>query len=414
MNMKSQAQQIQNFLSRYTDMWNVEIMNEYPKSLEFYPKEWIDLLSTLSDAELYAIDCKKTVEKIKGSSFEHFMNEARELCQIAEIPELPDIPLEDWAFNGVKKKKEHEIQKIVPILKKIKDTTNFEYIVDVGGGVGHLSRVLSHYHSIPSVSLDRDPNFQKIGIQRLSKYRKIEGSRDVSFINLDFSKSENSEILKTIFKPQAFSLGLHTCGALANTLIQKSIDHKTVGLLSFGCCYHTLKSGIDFPLSDFYKKQNFQRLNLYSFTLATRAHAEISFKDYQTKERVKYYRYALHLFLIKHFKQNDFISVGDCPIRTYWGPFADYIRNKLSEQNIDHDFSDDDFNRFYKDPEIQKELKTMWLCNIIRWQLGLCLEVFLLLDRCLYLEEQGYVVTIKQYFKDTISPRNIGILAILK
>jgi hypothetical protein len=56
----------------------------------------------------------------------------------------------------------------------------------------------------------------------------------------------------------------------------------------------------------------------------------------------------------------------------------------------------------------------MWLCNIIRWQLGRALEVYLLLDRCLYLEEQGFRVQIEQYFQETLSPRNIGILAISK
>ena len=54
----------------------------------------------------------------------------------------------------------------------------------------------------------------------------------------------------------------------------------------------------------------------------------------------------------------------------------------------------------------------MFLCNIIRWQLGRALEVYLLLDRCLYLEEKGYQVSCLQFFDEEISPRNIGIGAI--
>ncbi|MDD4973555.1 MAG: methyltransferase, partial [Bacteriovorax sp.] len=295
----------------------------------------------------------------------------------------------------------------------VKDTTNFEFLVDIGGGVGHLSRVLSHYHSIPSISLDRDPLFQKIGFERLSKYRKIEGSRDVSFVNITFGKIADEEILKTIFRPQAFSLGLHTCGALALTVIQKSIDYKTTGLLSFGCCYHLLNPETDFPLSNFYKKNQYLKLNLFALTLATRSHAEMSFEDYQTKERVKYYRYALHLFLTKYFNNKYFTGVGECHTRTYWEPFANYIKTKLSELKLEHCFTDEDFNLFYADPKIQKELRIMWLCNIIRWQLGRAIEVYLLLDRFLYLEEQGFKVKIEQYFNEALSPRNIGILALL-
>jgi hypothetical protein len=135
---------------------------------------------------------------------------------------------------------------------------------------------------------------------------------------------------------------------------------------------------------------------------------------YETKERVKYYRYALHLFLMKHFNNKYFTDVGEVHIRTYWNPFADYIRSRLVELKLEHSFTDEDFEKFYHDPALQKELRTMWICNLIRWQLGRVLEVYLLIDRCLYLQEQGYDVEIEQYFTESLSPRNIGILALKK
>lgn len=414
MHAKSQAHQLQSFLAQYTLMWNGEIMNGYPASLQHYPQEWIELLDSLSSKELYAVDCKQIPLKIKDSSFAQFMSALIELSRLPSIASLPEIPLEAWAFNGVKKKKQHEIQTIVPILKKTKAENNFDYVVDIGGGVGHLSRVLAHYHGIGSISLDRDSYFQKIGEGRLQKYRKLEGGQEVKFINLNFGDKKDESLLQDIFKAESFGLGLHTCGALANILIQKSIDFKTTGLLSFGCCYHRLNPEVDFPLSLFYKENHFFKLNLYGLSLATRSHAEMTFDDYQTKERVKYYRYALHLFLMKNFGSNYFTEVGECPIKTYWGPFAAYIRSKLAELKLEHHFSDQDFDEFYNDPHTQKELRVMFLCNIIRWQLGRALEVYLLLDRCLYLEEQGYTASIEQYFEEALSPRNIGILALLK
>lgn len=412
MDSKSQAQKLSVFINQYTLMWNDEIMNEYPDSLRHYPQEWLELLADLTPNELYAIDCKKIIPQVKDSSFAHFMQEAKELSALPLTPERPEIPLEDWAFNGVKEKKRHEIQKIVPKIKEVKDKTSFEYVVDIGGGVGHLSRVLSHYHSIPSVSLDRDLAFQKIGIERLSKYRKIDGAQDVQFINLTFGEADQENILKDIFKTNSFSLGLHTCGSLANTLIQKTLQFQTTGLLSFGCCYYRLNPTTDFPLSAFYINNSFPKLNLFALTLATRSHAPMSREDYNTKERVKYYRYALHLFLLKHFHNKYFTDVGECPIRVYWGPFSFYMREKLERLKIEHDFSDDDFNEFYADPKLQAELKKMYLANIIRWQLGRVLEVYLLLDRVCFLEEQSYQVKIEQYFNEELSPRNIGILAI--
>jgi hypothetical protein len=414
MNFKSHALALSEFITKYSPIWIEEIMNEYPETIDDYPNEWIDLLDTLSEQELFDVDCKKSVEKLKGSSFEAFVQDIKELTNIPNIPFSPELPLEDWAFQGVKKKKRHEIQKIVPVLKRVRDELKFECVVDIGGGVGHLSRVLSHYHQIPSVSIDQNVEFQDIGKMRLQKFRKLDGAQDVTFMNLTFGKDEDSADLKKVFHENSLGLGLHTCGPLANTLINATIDYQTKGLLSFGCCYHKMKADIDFPLSSFYKENKLPVLNLFGFTLATRSHAEMTFDTYQTKERVKNYRYALHLFLMEHFNNKTYTDVGECHLSMYWKPFHYYIQDKLKHLKLEHNFSDEYFDNFYDDPALQRELRVMFLCNIIRWQLGRVLEVYLQVDRCLYLEEHSYEVSLNQYFDEALSPRNLGILALHK
>lgn len=414
MNFKSHAQSLAEFIDKYSCIWKKEIMNEFPETIEDYPVEWINLLDSLSPQELYDVDCKRNVAKIHGSSFHEFTKLIEELSIVEFIPETAEIPLEDWAFQGVKKKKRHEIQKIVPVLKKVKKDSHFEYVVDIGGGVGHLSRILSHYHSIASVSIDQNAEFQKIGLLRLQKYRRLEGAKEVTFMNLTFGQKNDEENLKRIFNSKALGLGLHTCGPLANTLIKASADYDTKGLLSFGCCYHQLAPLKDFPISDFYKHQKFPVLNLYGFTLATRSHVGMDFDAYCTKMKVKSYRYALHLFIMQHFNSNQYTSVGECHMSLYTKPFSYYIKEKLAELGIQHTFQDDYFNKYYASPEIQRQLRIMFLCNIIRWQMGRVLEIYLLIDRCVYLEEHGYSVSLMQYFDETLSPRNLGILALHK
>jgi len=312
----------------------------------------------------------------------------------------------------VKKKKKHEIQKIVPLLKKLKDQVSFKHVVDIGGGVGHLSRVLSHYHGIPSISIDQNKEFQDIGKERLLKFRKLEGARDVTFLNATLNTHDSDNVLKKVIHNESMILGLHTCGNLAHTLIESTIKFNSPMLLSFGCCYYKMDPDKDIPLSHFYQSQaHFPRLNLYGLTLATRSHAPMSFETYQTKERVKNYRNALHLFLLEHFHNKYFTSVGECHISNYWKPFHFYISDKLQELNLTHHFTNDEFDHFYNSLETQSKLRKMYLANIIRWQIGRALEVYLQLDRCLFLEENGYDVRLNEYFIEEISPRNLGILA---
>jgi hypothetical protein len=87
---------------------------------------------------------------------------------------------------------------------------------------------------------------------------------------------------------------------------------------------------------------------------------------------------------------------------------------KLKHLNIDHDYTNEYFDQFYESKEIQDQLRIMFICNIIRWQIGRVLEIYLQLDRCIYLEENGYIVKLEQYFKESLSPRNLGILALKK
>jgi hypothetical protein len=170
----------------------------------------------------------------------------------------------------------------------------------------------------------------------------------------------------------------------------------------------------NFYQSEFYRQNNFQKINLYGLSLATRSHAETNFQNYIKKEKVKNYRYGFHLFMMKHFNRNDYIDVGECPLQVYDQPISQYILLKLAVLEIPHSYAKEYIENFYYSKQIQTELRTMFLCNIIRWQIGRALEVFLLLDRCLMLTENGYQVTIKQFFTEELSPRNIGILALSK
>ena len=416
MDRKSQALALNEFVTCYTNMWNDEIMNEYPESMQHYPREWIDILTPLRNDELFAIDTKNInhpiFEKIANTSLDAFIRVGLSLSKLpAKILDHP-VKFEQWAYNGIKAKKRHEIDRIIPAINELKEKISFNQVIDIGGGVGHLSRVIAHYANINAISIDRNSEFQKIGKERLKKYRKLPSAKEVHFVNLNFSTENSDEELSSIFKSDSLSLGLHTCGPLANILIKTSCIHNLAGLLSFGCCYHHLNPKLDFPISSFYKEQNFTRLNLFAFSLATRSHAQDDFEVFKTKRQVKNYRYALHLFLMRKFNNKYFQEVGECDVKIYWMPFKHYLKLKLSELKLENTFTDDEIDNFYHNHETQKELNEMFAGNLIRWLLGRSLEVYILLDRALYLEEMGYEVFVEEYFKEALSPRNIGILAL--
>ena len=411
MNDLERFEKIAHFLSLYENMWRYEILETYPNHLDAYKKEWLEDLKSQDDHNLYQIDIFGNSNSCKNEEFKSYLDQIGELSKIEfiDIPQHREYP--SWTFHKVKEKKVHEIQVIISKLKELKNITNYQKIVDIGGGVGHLSRTLAHYHQTPCISLDINKEFQEIGKKRLDKFPKPDGACDVEFINHDFSKDLNDQQNSYIFNKDTFSIGLHTCGPLANHHLNIHLKEETAGILNFGCCYNRLRPNQDMNLSK-KAKENPINYSDYSLTLAARGHDSMSFEDFLFKKRVKYYRYGLHLFLVKKLKRDDIYAVGDSHKRYYNKSFANFITHKLKELNIAHDFNEKEIEDFYE--HIKEDLHDMFLANIIRWQIGRLLELHILIDRVLYLRENNQEATLKRYFHSKLSPRNLGILSLKK
>jgi hypothetical protein len=410
MNFKSQATTLFHFLKKTQNIWDNEVMDHYPESLNQFNPEWIESLRNLTLAELHQLDSKEKLAKLAKTSLQSFLEEIKSLEDIipAQIP--PSVKLEDWAYVDIKEKKKHEINILAPFISNLQQSLKFNSVIDIGGGVGHLARIIAKYFGIKTISIDKEKSFQAIGKKRLERYREPINAAPLEFLNLDFSNN-SSQAFKEVFQSTNFILGLHTCGELANSLIKTTIETKAIGLLNFGCCYHKMGKG-NFKFNSLFFQENLNlTMTLESLTLATRAHGKTNFYDFETKYLVKNYRQALHLFLIEKFNRNDILSVGEIHVREYRKPFEDYLFTKLETLNISHNFTKDEMSDFYQSSKIQTELKKMFLANLIRWQMGRVLEKFLLLDRVIYLEENNYQAELLEFFTESISPRNIGILA---
>jgi hypothetical protein len=411
MNLKEKSIKLNFILKKYQHLWDNEILETYPRILDSYPKDWLDALHPLSEDELFLFDTKNLLNNLSGLKI--LIDELHDLTKLEKI-EIHEEKLEDWAYAKVKSKKKHEISILAPIIKELQTSVDFEQIVDIGGGVGHLSRICSHYYFIPSISIDRDKEFQLSGNKRLQKYRKLSGAKDVTFLHLDIKSQNDANSFFKIYQTKSATIGLHACGSLSNFIIETGIKFQNNAILSFGCCYHKLDTVSDYPISKYYREKFDLKLPVYALTLASRAHKTFSRENFRNNHRVKNYRYALHLFMYHHLKIKNCYDVGEINVREYYKPFNEYVINKLKNLKISHQFSDEFILNFYHSKENQKLLKEMYLCNLIRYKFGRVLEVFISIDRALKAEEANYQVSLKEYFNEEISPRNIGLLAIKK
>ena len=126
---------------------------------------------------------------------------------------------------------------------------------------------------------------------------------------------------------------------------------------------------------------------------------------------MKSYRYGIHLFIFHILGIKKFLNVGDGKKADYEIKFSSYVLKKLKHLNLSTSFGKEQIDQWFEQSEIQSKIEEMFCMNIIRWQFGRAIELWILLDRACFLEEAGYKVKMGEYFNENISPRNIGIFA---
>lgn len=401
---------LSDFLSPTANIWRNEVLNTYPDSRSAFKESWLKTVANLSSEQKWHLDCGRHIDKLPKCDLKEIFLEMDRLAEVPLWPEPEAVKYPSWALHSVSGKKQHEISRIVPLTPllglKGKDT----HFVDIGGGKGHLTRILCLYHGHNGISLDTNEKFQSLGRERLAKYPHPEGAGKMTFFNHTFGATEEEAKKKEeeVFKNAHASLGLHTCGPLALHHLKQASPSK--GLLNFGCCYQKLNPEEETNLSDF-SKENPLPINKFALTLASRGATDISHQVYQLKEKVKLMRAALHFYLAEVFGHTEFITVGSALPKDYRQDFAHYAKVKCQQLGIElTEKQVSGLNDFYHRDDIQEKIHFIYHANIIRWRWSRVIEKYLIYDRALSLVEKGHKAQVFQFFDATVSPRNLGIL----
>lgn len=417
--LKERLITLRSFLNRYRPLWDREVLNYYPESLQAFPSNWIQEIGQFSLDDLYELDGKQEFQHLPDGAFKSFVQECRGLEQFPILPvQEKDYPT--WAWYGVKGKKKHEIMRLTPLISKYCQQKQLTGLIDIGGGVGHLARILAHYEGIPVTSVDINPKLQEKGKAREKKYPKPEGHQALDFYCCQFNQQFALEHLEKISNSDKQGMiGLHTCGNLANDFLKTMIATDIKMGVNLGCCYLKLDPKKETSLSQVAKTHPLIHTK-YSLTLATRGHLKLSREEFDYKLKVKKYRYLLHLFFLEHGLTR-FVSVGDSPPRDYALPFAGYVNLKIKEamnkEEIPREIakrlqaiSDEEKNDFFAQQKRQDIFWQLFQCDLIRWQVGRLLELDIVLDRALYAYENGLEAQAFQIFDEEKSPRNIALV----
>merc|ERR1719154_15499 len=410
---------------------------ETPKYTEPWPLSLLALKQTikylsLPRAPVGDLSCVNTFLK-PGDSFQSWEFESEMLSESGG----QHSSLKHVFRKHVKPKKQYEMCRLAKLTSSISGFLGTDKVLDIGSGVGHLSRYLCYNNKLQVACVDGDDKLtnsaKKFDDELEFTVEKMLKRGDTtlqlprapvhvtSHIAPDMNLDNFHHILANKFSISSTDqlkygiVGLHTCGDLGPVLIRMfTQDPGAVMLNSVGCCYMKIKE--HFPMSGFVQSQEWSKLSYTSNELACHAlemYTERLRKEQEDKLKVHCYRALLEKLLIgriNKFRHTILKTVA----RAHEIPFADYVTKattNLVRSGALEAFTEDELT----DPKLETQLDQWWevvTFYTLRLAMAPIIETVILLDRCLFLYEQQIDNLMFPLFDPIMSPRNQVIVAV--
>ncbi len=389
------------FLKSYSDLHALEFLKKYPKEYPSYMASWLKELGSWNFAQIAELESFPHETLVQDKDFKIFLKTIRELTDV-EVETTAETPLNPGLLRKLNPKKKHEIQTLKTIVDGLKETST---IIDIGGGVGHLSCALISQSDKRSLCVDINKELQTLGAKKINNWLAEEANQ-IHFITENFG--HESDLRFDFDAAQSTILGLHSCGSLSTSLIKYSIKNKIKNIINFSCCYHKLTNQYNISMLS---KAHGLLLTNNALHLAGRSSAVVDEGIIKSRYQFKRFRYSLHYFLHDRF-QTPFAPLGNARKSDYTGRFCDYAKKFYLGDELNF-INDDELMDFYESPRTKFKVHQNYLADTIRLFLGRAIELYIILDRAIFLQENGYQVQVVQAFRRDLSPRNIMIKACL-
>ncbi|NIY82142.1 methyltransferase [Vibrio hepatarius] len=395
--MQQQFQKLDSVLSRYQSFWRFEpffqsLSLDLPW-VEQFPQlcEWLSSLSN-QQIEFY---------KQHNEELEHEL--ARVLPEMLILSELTS--LQRLALNGIKLPRGvdagipgRKLEQIISMSEaSITHHAGSEWL-EWCSGKGFLGRILAS-QSLQSVT---SFEFQAALCQSGQKEADKQGL-PMHFVQGDALSNDAASVMNS----NQHAVALHACGDLHVSLIRHGCQKGLPAMTISPCCYHLIQNDSYQPLSTVAKAS--------ALTLS-KNELRIPLQETVTGgERVKRHRYQEMSYRLGF----DLLLRSECGFQHY-EPVPSIKKSLLAEG----------FDAFCQWAAQQKGITLpkldaehyLRLGKARYWQMERvslvqqifrrALELWLVLDKAIYLEEQGYKVEVNEFCSKQITPRNILIQAV--
>ena len=341
--------------------------------------------------DLVRFDAQREHTLLNDPEWLELVDDIEDLSRFRKV-EVNEIELK--TFGNVKK--QHELKQLYFFMSE----DSGKSVADFGGGVGNLAYFLEGELEMKVTVLEKDLALIDKGKKKLSKMNS-----QVLFNHCHVCSNSSTANLENI----EVAVGLHTCGNFATDMFRTCMENKIQKIINLGCCYSKIKDD-DYNLSVHSDKSI--SFNERALSSAIQSFNKVPVEFYKYRERIMKFKLSFHHWLFSEHSHLAFCSMSNARKSLYENSFGDYVQICLSKFFTEIMVPDKKNVELFYQSERNTYLNEYFSAfYALRRYLGKLVEIYILCDRALFLEENGYSVDIVEVFNPAISPRCNAIVA---
>ncbi|MCW8884014.1 MAG: SAM-dependent methyltransferase [Motiliproteus sp.] len=320
-----------------------------------------------------------------------------ELNQLSELQsssgDATNQSLPAWLGNHIPGRKWQQIQAFEQALK-----SGANQYLEWCSGKGHLGRLISFQRQKSVTSIEINPDLCQQG-EKLAKQHQI----PMRFKAMDALAKQTGEEIST----EHHVVALHACGDLHLQLIRHSAKRQPRQLSISPCCYHLIAPDYYQPLSEL-GQASALRLDHHDLRLPLQQTVTAGNRINRLRHQEVSWRLGFDLLQRDLRGYDQYLNTPSIAKSLLNGSFAEYCRWMTDRKEIKIpaavDFNDYELKGRQRYLDVQR-------MELVRHLFRRPLELWLVLDRALYLQQLGYRVNLQEFCDYKLTPRNILITA---
>ncbi len=268
-------------------------------------------------------------------------------------------------------------------------------------GKGHLGRLLGFTSGQPVVSLEWQAQLCEEG-------RALAARTGVAmtFVNADAFAPES----EALCSEEQHAVALHACGELHMRLMVAASRRRTRAITLSPCCYHLIRGEQYQPMSVF-ARQTRLLLQPQDLRMAVQETVTAGQRVRRLRNIELSWRLGFDLLQRELRGVDEYLPLPNVQKCLLSGSFAEFVQWAVQIKGLDARTlpSATALETFARAGEAR--LPIVARIELVRHLFRRPLELWLVLDRALYLEEQGYRVTVGEFCGKALTPRNFMLHA---